>query len=178
MNTELFDKAIEQLQEYLKTMRANRAHPTMIENLPVFAYNSTMRLQELATITIQEAQTLVVQPWDTSVLKAIENALREADIGASPVVDGEIVRLNFPPMTEEKRKEMVKQMHEKVENARIAIRKVREQLLKEAKAEQKAGSLSEDEYFRMEKEIQQTVDAHNATIEKLAQEKEKDLMTI
>lgn len=177
MNTN-YQTIIDALTEQLTMVRANNANPSMIENIKVEAYNSTMTVQELASISVPEPQQLVVQPWDHSVLQAIETALRASDIDVSPVVDGELIRMTFAPMTEEKRVEMVKLVSEKVENARVAIRRVRENTLKEYKRLEKDGEISEDDYFTREKDVQAEVDAANAKVEEIAKAKEDSLMTI
>lgn len=159
-------------------MRANQASPSIIENTPVQAYESTMKLQEVASITAPEPQQLVVQPWDVTLLKDIESALREHPMDLNPVVESEVIRIAFPPLTEEKRRELVKMMGEKVEQARISVRRMREDLLKEHKEAEKAGDLSKDEYFRKEKEVQEQVDAANTEIKNIADKKEQELMTV
>ncbi|OGY85923.1 MAG: ribosome recycling factor [Candidatus Kerfeldbacteria bacterium RIFOXYA2_FULL_38_24] len=178
MNIASFDKVINQLQEDFKTISTNHANPSMIENILVVAYDAEMKLQELATINIAEGQTLVIQPWDVSLIKNIETALRASEFKFNPVVDGKVLRIFFPPLTEEKRKEFVKIMHEKAETARIGIRKIREQILKEEKQKEKDHSISEDEYFRTEKDVQKIVEKYNATIETMMHNKEQELMTV
>lgn len=178
MDKEQFKQIIHRLKEDMQLMRTSRANPAMVENISVQAYNATMTLQELASIHTPEPQLLVIQPWDKSLLKPIETALQESDLHLNPVVDSDLIRIAFPPLTEEKRKELVKQMHEKTEDSRIAIRKVREHILKELKAQEKNGEISEDEFFREEKMIQQLVNEYNEKIEQLSTSKEKELMTI
>lgn len=173
-----FNSIRTKLHEELGNLRTGRANPALIEGVQVEAYGSVMKLQELASINAPEPQTLVVQPWDKSVVKAIESALQQSELDLNPVVDGELLRISFPPLTEERRAEMVKLMHEKIEDARVAARKVREDHLKELKAQQKDGSLSEDEYFRMEKEIQQEMDKFNNEAKEIAESKEQELMTV
>lgn len=178
IDTAQFEKALEQMHSAFSAVRTGRANPAMVENISVTAYESQMKLQELASISTPEPQTLVIQPWDGSVIQAIESALRDSELDVSPVVDGELIRISFPPLTEEKRTEFVKRIHEKAENARVAIRKTREQLLKDFKQQQKNGDISEDEYFREEKDVQATVDSYNKKIEEAVEQKEKELMTI
>ncbi|MFH1426661.1 MAG: ribosome recycling factor [Candidatus Kerfeldbacteria bacterium] len=178
MFEEKANKAIENLKTELAGLRTSQATPTLVERITVDAYGSPMQLQELASISAPEPQLLVVQPWDKNQMKAIESALSDSDLGINPVVDGEIIRIAFPPLTEEKRTEMVKVMNDKVEDARIAVRKIREEHLKNLKKLQKDGDLSEDDYFRQEKEVQDTVDSVNNTIKEVAEAKEKELMTV
>lgn len=178
MEKEQFDKTVEHFQEELKSLRTNQANPSMVENINVEAYNSTMKIQELATISMPEPQMLVIQPWDKTVVKQIETALRECDQKFQPVVDGEVIRISFPPLTEEKRKEMVKIVNDKAEDARIALRKVREEYLKELKQQEKDGEISEDEYFREEKEMQKVIGEYNDKVKELADNKAEGLMTV
>lgn len=178
MSYDQFNDVLQNIREEMHSLHANRPTPALVENVSVNAYNSAMRLQELASISTPEPQLLLIQPWDSSLVKAIETALRENERKFDPVVDGHAIRISFPPLTEEKRKELVKLMNEKVESARVAIRKVREDILKNIKEQEKNGEISEDDYFRQEKEVQQVVDKHNATIKEMADAKEKELMTV
>lgn len=173
-----YQSIIDTLEQQLQMVRANNANPAMVENIKVEAYNSTMSLQELASISVPEPQQLLIQPWDHAVVQAIEKALRESDMDVNPVVDGEVIRITFAPMTEEKRRDMVKLMSEKVENARVAVRKVREAALKAYKQQEKDGEIGEDDYFAQEKAIQADVDAANTRIEEMAKAKEDALMKV
>lgn len=177
MEKERFQKVTDKLQEELSAMRTNRANPAAVEGVTVQAYQTSMNILELASVTAPEPQMLVIQPWDKSVLKAIETALRD-QTEMNPVVDGDMIRIAFPPLTEETRKELVKNMYQKVEDARIAVRKVREDVLKQLKQEEKDGNMSEDDYFRMEEDVQKTVDSFNQTIKEMGEKKEADLMKV
>jgi ribosome recycling factor len=178
MYKELFDQPIAHLKQELSVIHTNRANPSLVQDVLVEAYESQMKLVELANITAPEPQLLLIQPWDGSVTKAIETALQQSDVQVNPVVDSQVIRISFPPLTEERRKELVKVVHQKVEDARIAIRKVREEVLKELKEQEKNGDISEDDYFREEKEVQQSVDAHNNTVKDISEKKESELMTV
>ncbi len=179
MYKEQFVKVITHLEEELRGLRTNRANPSMVENIPVQAYGSTMKLLEVASISAPEPQQLVVQPWDQTLLKPIEVAIAaDQKLQVNPVVDGTIIRIALPQLTEERRRDLVKLMGSMVEQSRIQVRKVREDLLKAAKTQEKAGEISEDEYFRIEKEVQAEVDAANASIEDHAVAKTKELMTV
>ncbi len=173
-----FDKSFEHLRGELSSLHTGRANPGMLENIEIEAYGSKMSLQELASISSPEPQQLLIMPWDKSVVKDIESGLRASDLNLNPVVDGESIRINFPPLTEEKRQELVKIMHTKLEDARISVRKIREELIKELKESEKNGDLSEDEYFREEKEVQTRVDNVNVKIKGLGEKKEQELMTV
>ena len=174
-----FTETITHLEEELRGIRTNRANPSMVENITVLAYGSPMKLLEVASISTPEPQQIVIQPWDKSLLHAIESAVAaDEKLQASPAVDGEVIRISLPPLTEDRRKDLVKLVGSITEQARIQVRKIREQLLKDAKTKEKAGEMSEDEYFRVEKDIQAQVDAANVAIEEHAPAKEKELMTI
>ncbi len=178
MSNELFQKTITNLQNDLYSLHSDRISPALVEDVVVMAYDSEMKLQEVASISVPEPQTIQIQPWDKTLTKAIETALRECDLHLQPVVDGETIRISFPPLTEERRKEIVKVMHEKVELARIAIRKTREEILRGLKDQEKNGDISEDDYFGQEKDIQKEVDSYNNQIKELADKKESALMKI
>lgn len=178
MFKEEFRKSVEKLQEELQVLQISRANPQIIENIQVAAYNATMQVQELATILTPNPQTLLVQPWDKSNLAAIEIALRKNEQHFNVVVDRDAIRIAFPQLTEERRKELVKIMRQKVEQARISIRQKREEELKKIKEMQKEGQISEDDYWRQEKEIQRAVDEVNKEMETISTAREKEIMTI
>lgn len=178
IDTADFDHAIEFLQGELQSIRAGQANPAVVEDVKIEAYGSTMSLKELASISAPDSHSLVIEPWDKSMLKNIETGITASDIDVQPIVDGEIIRMNFPQLTEERRQEFVKKAHEKGESARVTIKKVREEVLKKLKQEQKDGDMSEDDYFSQEKEVQKVVDAHNASIKEMVDKKEQELMTI
>jgi ribosome recycling factor len=121
---------------------------------------------------------LLIQPWDKSIVKDVDRALQEADLGVQPTVDGERIRVTLPPMTEERRGVIVKLVGERLENARVALKAKRTDLLKKLKAEEKSGERSEDDYFAAEKELQKLVDAAHAHMEELAQAKEREVRTV
>lgn len=173
-----FEGVISSLQKELAGLRTGRAIPALLEDLQVEAYGSTMPLQQLASITAPEPRMLVVQPWDAQTMKEVEKAIRQTDLGLNPAVDGALIRVPFPALTEEKRKELVKIMHAKLEEAKIKLRQLRETMLKEWKVKKTAGEMSEDEFFRQEKDLQQVVDKVNEQIESLGQAKEKEMLTI
>lgn len=173
-----FQPVLHHLQQELAAIRSTGVSPAVVESVSVEVYGARMTLLELATITAPDPHTLLIQPWDKTILKQIEKALQESAYGVNPVVDGESVRLAFPPLTEEKRKEFVKMMREKLEDARVSVRKIREDILKGYKAQQKAAELSEDDYFRLEKDTQKVVDAANSTIKQMGEKKEIELTAV
>lgn len=173
-----FDKILENFREEYQALQTHRANPRLVEDILVEAYGATMKIQELASISAPESQTLIIQPWDSAVLKAIETALRQHDLALQPVVDGARIRLSFPPLTEEKRHALVKILHGKLEEARIHLRQQRGEMLKAFKQREQRGEISEDDYFREEKELQKMVDACNEELQKICDAKERELMII
>lgn len=170
--------SLEVFERELGSLRTGRANPSLVENLTVEAYGSVMKLQELASITAPEPALLVVQPWDASVTGAIANAFRTSDLNLNPVVEGSVIRLPIPPLTKERRQEMVKMVGQKAENAKVAIRSIRHDSFSEIKRSKDNGDLGQDEQLGYEKRIQEAVDAANKQIEAIASRKEQDLMTM
>ncbi len=173
-----FEHAVAVFHDDLSKVRANEANPALLDDVRVTAYETQMALRELASISTPDAHTLLIEPWDKSLLKAIEKALQESDLGMQPVVDSDRIRLTLPALTEETRRELVKGVHEKAEVTRVRLRKIREEDLKKLKTQEKAGEISEDEYFAAEKEMQKTMDMYNGKVKELVDKKEKELMTI
>jgi ribosome recycling factor len=144
----------------------------------VEAYGSNMKLQEVASITAPEASLLVVQPWDASLTGSIANAIRTSDLNINPVVEGSVIRLPLPPLTQERRQEMVKMMGQKTETARVSIRNVRQEAFTALKKAKEAGDIGQDEQLGFEKRVQETVDDANKQVEHIANQKEQDLLKI
>lgn len=173
------DGALEHFNEELKKVRTGRAHPGMLDGVQVEAYGVRVPLNQAANITAPEAQMLLVTPFDPSNITAITTAIRDSQgLGFNPSDDGRVIRVPVPPLTEERRQQLVKQTSEKVEEARIAIRNVRQDALKEAKRKKDAKELSEDDVKLVEKEIDRLVADYNSRIEATFKEKEKDILTI
>lgn len=177
-NEEKFEKIIAHLKGELQAIRTGRAVPTILENVEVEAYGQKTPLNQLANVSAPEPQTLAVEPWDQNILKDAERAIRESDLDLNPVVQGKVIRITFPPLTEEKRKELAKIMSGRVEEAKIALKKVREDVLKDLKGKKEASEISEDDYFKEEKEVQKVVGRYQDKIREMAEEKEKDIMTV
>ncbi len=175
---ERFDLIIQHIDEELATLHPGRVNPAMLEHVKVMAYGAATPLVQLASITSLDAQTLLVQPYDHSVVKEIEKSLREAGRDYSPVVDGTTIRLPFPPLTEEKRRDYVKMMHEICEQGHVSIKKVREEIMNELKDKKNNKELSEDAFFSEQKNIQKIVDDYNDSIKQRSKLKEAELMTI
>ncbi len=171
-------KAIDHLRKELGSLRTGRANPTMIADLMVEAYGAMTPLEQVASITVPEARLLVVQPWDAAIVKDIAKAINQSSLGISPVVDGKLIRLPIPTMTEERRKEMLKVINEKAEAARVSIRNGREEQMKDLKQQQAAGELAEDVAKDAMADVQQQVTTANDQIATMAKEKGEEIMTV
>lgn len=173
-----FNKAIDHFKADISSLRTGRATPALVEDIPVEAYDQRMELKGVASINIPDPKSIVIEPWDKGLIKNIEKALAASEIGVSPVVDGTVIRLNMPPMTEENRKDMVKILKQKAEHARISVRNVREKIRDEINKAEEEKEISEDEKFRFQEELDKHVSDLNKKIESIAEEKEKEIMTI
>jgi ribosome recycling factor len=173
-----FEAAIDYLHKELAALRTGRATPALVEDIPVSAYDSTMEVKGLASISSQDAKTLLIDPWDKGLLKNIEKGIRDAGVGLSPVVDGTVIRIMMPPMTEENRKNMVKKMGEFIEESRIKIRQVREDTREHVLKMEKEKEVSEDEKFKLFDEIDKLTKEYNDRIEEIGKTKETEIMTV
>jgi len=170
---------IEHFQDELKKVRTGRSHPSMLEGMRVEVYGTLMPLNQVANITAPEPQLLQVTPFDPSNIQHIAAAIRaDQSLGFNPSDDGRIIRIPVPSLTEERRKQLVKQTSEKVEETRIALRTIRQDALKDAKRKKDAKELSEDDVKRIEKIIDETIARYNAQLEDIFRAKEKDILTI
>lgn len=172
------EKAAEYLQHEFAAIRTGKASPALVENVDVEAYGSTMKLKQLALISTPEARLLVIQPFDASTMKDIERALSEARIGITPAVDGKLIRLPIPELSEERRKELVKSVKHIAEESRVRVRGVRRTAMDEVKKLQKDGTITEDDLRTTEKEIQNLTDKYIASIDKHVEVKEADIMKV
>ncbi len=178
INQERFNKTIEHLKTELGTLRTGRASPSLVENIQVEAYDTKTKLIELASITTPETRQILIQPWDKSIIKEISQAIASSSLGLTPQVDGQVIRVNLPQLTEERRKELIKLMNGILENARVQVRNIREDVNKGLRNQEKEGKISEDQLFAAQKELQKIVDGFNEQIKKLGEIKEKEIMTI
>ncbi|HET9334490.1 MAG TPA: ribosome recycling factor [Gemmatimonadota bacterium] len=172
------DKSVEAIRNELATVRTGKAAPALLDLIKVDAYGSQMPLNQMATIAAPEPRMLVVQPYDPSQLNAIEKAIMSSDLGLVPNNDGKIIRLPIPPLTEERRKELVRLTHKIAEEGRIAIRNIRHDANKRIHQAQKDGDVSEDEMHRQLKEVQDLTDKHIATIDQMLERKEQEVMEV
>ncbi|HVX93244.1 MAG TPA: ribosome recycling factor [Candidatus Dojkabacteria bacterium] len=171
------DKCIEHLNLDLSQLHTGRATVELIEDIKVNAYGTTMAMKAVGTIAVADAKSLTVQPWDQTLLESISKGISASNLGFLPSIEGEIVRVKVPEMTEERRLEYVKVMKDKVEQARVSVRNVRQDGMKEIDQMLKEGT-SEDEAKRSREEIEKRVKTANEKIEEIREKKEKDLMTI
>ena len=170
--------AVSVLQRELDSIRTGRARPALVEQLKVDYYDSTLPLNQLATITAPEPRLITIQPWDRQALGAIEKAIQKSDLGLNPINDGHSIRLAIPQLTEERRKELVKVVHKKVEEGRVAVRNVRRHSVEEIRLLDKEKKVSEDEDRRAQEQLQKLTDRYIQEIDKLGKEKEAELLEI
>jgi ribosome recycling factor len=171
-------KAAHVTHDDLNTLRTGRASPALVEGLLIDAYGTKTPLNQLASINVPEARLLVIQPYDRSTIGAIEKAILASDLGVTPSNDGNVIRLPFQQLTQERRKELVKVAHHKAEEGRVAVRNVRRHAKEDLERLQKAGSISEDELRRAEKDLQRETDQHVVEIDKLLEHKERELKEV
>jgi len=172
------EKSVDYLTHEFSSVRTGKASPALVENLDVQAYGSTMKLKQLALITTPESRLLVVQPFDAATVQDIERALKESNIGITPAVDGKIIRLPIPELSEERRKELAKSLGKMAEEARVRVRGNRRAALDEAKKLKTAGGVSEDELHDAENEIQKLTDRFVKSIDDHLKHKEAEIMKV
>lgn len=173
-----FQKAIDFYKTDIGSLRTGRANSAIVENIMVEAYGGQMPIKGLANIGIPEARTIVVEPWDKSIIKDVEKAIRLAGTGLNPSNEGSLLRLTLPPMTEENRRDLIKVLGQKTENARVQVRKVREEIKEMVIEMEKAKEISEDERFNLQDELEKITGEFNDKIMLMKEEKEKEIMTI
>mgnify|MGYP001449184930 FL=1 len=172
------ERAVEHFKEELGALRTGRATPALVETVEVECYGSRSPLNQVAAITAPEPRTLSVQPWDASIIKDIERAINASRSGMSVAVTGDIIRINIPPLNEESRRELVRTLSQKTEEAKMSVRSLREQAWKEIQDKERAGLIRQDDKFRGKDELQKVIDQYNEKIESFANAKEKEIMTI
>ncbi|MBU0661123.1 ribosome recycling factor [Patescibacteria group bacterium] len=175
---EQFNKTIEHLRQEISSLRTGRATPALVEDVVVEAYGTKQSLRSVANISVADAKTLTVDPWDKSLMQAVEQAIRNSDVGISPVNDGKIIRLPLPELTAERRSDLIKILHKKLEDARIANRKIREEVRSNIDKGEKAKEISEDEKFLLQDKLEMLVKEYNEKIKQVGEDKEKEITTI
>jgi ribosome recycling factor len=171
-------KAAEVTHDDLNRIRTGRASPALVEKISIDYYGTATPLNQLASINVPEPRLLVIQPYDKATIGTIEKAILASDLGVTPSNDGNVIRLPFPQLTEERRKELIKVAHHRTEEGRVAVRNVRRHAKEELERFQKDGKISEDELRRAEKDLQRETDAHVAEVDKLLEHKEKELREV
>jgi len=172
------EKAVDYMTHEFASVRTGKASPALVENIDVEAYGTSMKLKQLALITTPEPRLLVIQPFDASTARDIEKAIKESKIGINPSVDGKIIRLPIPELSEERRKDLVKSLRQMAEEARVRVRGHRRDGMDESKKAQKSGEITEDDLRGLEKEIQELTDKFVKKIDDAATAKEADIMKI
>lgn len=171
-------KAIDVTREEFVGVRTGRASPALVQRLHVDYYGAPTPLQQLAGISVPDPRSLLISPYDRSAISAIEKAIMASDIGITPSNDGAAIRLNFPALTEERRKELIKLVRDRAEHGRVAIRNIRRHAKEEIERDQKAGDLSEDDMHRAEKELQRLTDRFVGELDEMLQRKEAELLEV
>ena len=172
------EKSLSNLNEEYVSIRAGRANPHILDKITVDYYGTQSPLQSVANISVPEARIIQIQPWESSLIKEIEKALMCSDIGITPSNDGKTIRLVFPELTEERRKDLAKDVKKKAENAQVAIRNIRRDANDSIKKEQKANEISEDEAKQIEDKVQKLTDKYVALIDKVMDDKTAEIMTV
>ena len=173
-----FQKAIDFFEKEIAQLRTGRVNPNMLEGIQVEAYGTQTPLNGVANINIADGQSLLISPWDKNVIKEVEKAIIDADLGVGVVNEGEKIRLTVPKMTEENRKDLVKKLNEKQEQSRITIRQVRDEIKSSIEQAEKDKEITEDDKFRFLKELDEYTGKQNDKIKEIRDNKEKDIMTI
>src|SRR6185369_234327 len=171
-------KCVQQFQADTRKLRTGRAHPSLVENLKVDYYGSEVPLQQVANIAVEDGRTLVISPWEKSVVAAIEKAIFKSDLGLTPMTAGTVIRIPMPPLTEERRRDITKVLRHDAENARVAVRNVRRDVMNDIKDLLKEKLVSQDDERRAETEVQKLTDKHVADVDALLAAKEKEVMQV
>lgn len=175
---EKMNKTIENLKEEFAAVRAGRANPRLLDKIKVDYYGQATPIQQVANVSVPEARVIQIQPWESRLVKNIEKAILASDLGITPTNDGKVVRLVFPELTEERRKELVKDVKKKAENAKVAIRNIRRDANDQYKKMQKNSEISEDEFKHLEDEVQKLTDKFINEIDKILEDKSKEILTV
>ena len=175
---ERMDKSVASVGREFATVRAGRANTSILDRITVDYYGVPTPIQQIASVSVPEGRVLQIQPWDTSTLKLIEKAIQVSDIGINPNNDGRVIRLIFPPLTEERRKDLVKEVKKMAEDGKVAIRSVRRDAIEKLKAMKKDSTITEDDQANGEKKIQNLTDKYCAEVDTLLAAKEKEILEI
>lgn len=173
-----FEKIVEFFKHDISGLRTGRASTAMVEDVSVEAYGTRQALKAVASIVVADAKTLNIEPWDKSIMAAVEKGIRDSGLGINPVNDGKLIRLALPELTTERRAELTKVLHQKTEQARVSVRKVREEVREFITEEEKAKSISEDDKFHLQEELEKVVKEYTDKIAQVAEAKEKEINTV
>lgn len=176
--TDKMAKAIVVMKDELAGIRTGRATPALLSRIVVDYYGTLVPIQQLASFSVPEPRTLVIQPFDKNAISAMEKAIMSSDVGITPGNDGNVIRLSFPPLTEERRKELIKLVHHRGEEGRVAVRNIRRHTKEELERLEREGRISEDDLVRSEKELQKQTDKHVAEVDEVVAHKEAELKEI
>jgi len=171
-------KTIEVLNAEFAAIRVGRANPAVLDRLTIEYYGTQTPIAQVASISSPEARTLIIQPWDASATKAIEKAINTSDLGINPQNDGKVIRLVFPPLTEERRKDLAKQVHKMGEDSKVAVRNIRRDAMESFKAQKKKSEITEDDLKEIEKDIQNLTDKYIKEVETVTAKKESELTSV
>ena len=172
------EKTVKTFKEEMARVRTGRASVSLLEGVKVDYYGNKMPVTQMATVTVSEGRYIVIQPWDVSAIKNIEKAIMESDLGLTPTSDGKVIRINVPPLTEERRRDLVKLVRKMAEEARVAIRNIRRGLMDDLKKKKKEGEISEDDFHRYQDQVQKLTDEFIEKIEAVLEAKEKEILTV
>ncbi|EGD46656.1 ribosome recycling factor [Ruminiclostridium papyrosolvens DSM 2782] len=175
---EKMKKTINVLKDNLAGIRAGRANPAILDKLTIDYYGAATPIQQIATVSVPEARVILIQPWEAKLLKDIEKEIQKSDIGINPNNDGKVIRLVFPALTEERRKELTKQAKKEGEESKVAIRSIRRDSIEGMKSKKKNGEITEDDLKDAEKDIQNLTDRYIADIDKIIEAKDKEIMEV
>ena len=175
---EKMSKSVDALISEYASIRAGRANPAILDKVSVEYYGVPTPVQQVGTISVPEARTIIIQPWDASILGDIEKAILKSDVGITPNNDGKTIRLNFPPLTEERRKELVKGISKRGEEAKVAVRNIRRDSIEGFKKQKKDGEITEDDLKNLETQIQKLTDKYVAKVEEIIKDKEKEILEV
>ena len=175
---EKMSKSLDSLKEEFSSIRAGRANPHILDKIKVDYYGAPTSLQQVANISVPEARMIQIQPWESSLIKEIEKAILVSDLGITPNNDGKVIRLVFPELTEDRRKELAKDVKKKGDNAKVAIRNIRRDANDSLKKANKAGELSDDELSNAEDEVQKITDKYTALVDKAIEDKTNEILTV
>lgn len=176
--SEKMQKTISLLKSDYASVRAGRANPAVLDKIVVDYYGAPMAINQMASVSVTEARMLTIQPYDATAIKNIEKAIQASDLGINPMNDGRVIRLTFPTPTEERRRELSKEVRKMAEDAKIALRSIRRDALEKFKKQQKASEITEDDYSRLEDEMQKLIDDKSKEVDEISKNKEKEIMEI